>query len=185
MLDKDGWKLGADGVRAKNGVALTLRYGIYSGAPDVDESIELLRQNWQAIGVDLSVKHYSLSNFFALAKDGGILYDPSKWDVTSFAWRNDAIGDYSSAYGCHYPPDAQDFPHWCNQKAHAAIDALYTHYDQAQRNADVRRFVEPFVADVPVIVVNQRVNLYALNSDVKNFHPNSITPFDNFMDVDI
>ena len=185
MLDKDGWKVGPDGVRTKNGVALNLRYAIYSGAPDVDDAIELLRQNWQQIGVAITVKHYPLSMFFAMAKDGGIVYDQAKWDITSFAWKNDALGDYSGTYGCDFPPNGSDVTHWCNREALAAMNAFPSHYDQRQRNADVKQFVEQFVEDVPVIVVNQRVNVYALNSDVKRFDPNAITPFDNFMDVDI
>lgn len=33
LLDQDGWKRGADGIRAKNGIRLFLRYGIYAGSP--------------------------------------------------------------------------------------------------------------------------------------------------------
>lgn len=35
------------------------------------------------------------------------------------------------------------------------------------------------------IVSSLRVDLFAYNRDLKNYHPNTITPFDNMMDVDI
>jgi peptide/nickel transport system substrate-binding protein len=185
MLDKDGWKMGPGGIREKNGVKLDFRYAIYAGTPDVDDAIELLRQDWKKIGVAISVKHYPIAMFFAPLQEGGIVYDVKKWDVTSFAWLNEAIGDYSPAYGCNPPPIGQDDPHWCDPKAEAAVKALYGHYSQAERNKDVKIFVDRFYKDVPVIVTDQRYDVYAYNTDLKNFDPNSITPFDNFMNVDI
>ncbi len=60
MLDKDGWKRGPDGIRAKNGVKLSLDFASTTGSPDVDTQIELIRQGWAQIGVGLSVKRYPL-----------------------------------------------------------------------------------------------------------------------------
>ena len=185
MLDADGWKMGPDGVRAKNGVRLSFRFAAIAGLQDVDNGLELLRQNLKAIGVDINIQHYSTAMYFAPLQEGGIVYG-DKWDLTGFAWQNEAIGDYSQIYGCSgFPPKGQNDPHWCNAKADAAMTALYSHYDQEQRNEDVKTFVKEFVAEVPVIVQAQREDIYAVNKDLKNFSPNSITPFDNFMDVDI
>jgi hypothetical protein len=66
----------------------------------------------------------------------------------------------------------------------AAMRALYGHYSQAERNVVVKIVIDRFDKDVPVIVRNQRVDFYAVNSDLRGFNPNSITPFDNFMNVD-
>ncbi len=122
---------------------------------------------------------------FAPLQQGGIVYG-NKWDLISFAWQNEAIGDFSQIYGCDaFPPNGQNDPRWCSQKAQAAMNALYTHYEQPARNEDVKQFVNEFYNDTPAIVIDQRVDLYAVNKDLKNFNPNAITPFDNFMDVDI
>lgn len=186
MLDKDGWVRGADGVRAKNGVRLSLDVATNTGSPDVDNMIELIRANWQKLGVSLSVKHYPIALMFSPPSQGGIVYSADKWDVVFFAWQNEAIGDYSQIYGCDaFPPNGQNVPRWCNAKAEAAMTSLYGHYEQAQRNEDVKDFVHEFVQDVPVIVTSEREDMYAHNTDLKNFHPNGVTPFDNFMDVDI
>ena len=42
-----------------------------------------------------------------------------------------------------------------------------------------------FVKDAPSIVSFLRVDLFAYNKDLKNYRPNTITPFDNMMGVDI
>ncbi len=186
LLDQAGWKRGPDGIREKNGKKLILRYAAVSGLSDVDDEIELERADWQKIGVALDVHHYPTAMFFAPVQMGGIVYDSHKWDIIGFAWENDAIGDYSQIYACNaFPPAGQNDPRWCNPKAQAAMDDFYTKYSSQGRQRDVATFVHAFAKDVPVMVTAQRVDVYLANKDLKNFHPNAITPFDNMMNVDI
>lgn len=185
LLDQDGWTRGPDGVRQKNGVRLVLDFATSAGTPDVDQQIELIRETWKAIGVTINVRHYATNLMFAPTASGGIIYS-GKWDVVIFAWANEAIGDYSPIYGCQsFPPNGQNNLRWCDPKAQAAIMALFGHYQQPDRNKDVLALQEALTTDVPTIVTALREDVYSYNSDLKNFHPNSITPFDNFMDVDI
>jgi peptide/nickel transport system substrate-binding protein len=185
LLDKAGWKRGAGGIRSKNGVTLNLDLATSQGTADVDEQIEMIRIWWKQIGVGINVQHYPSQLMFAPAQQGGVVYS-NKWDVIFFAWGVDAIGDASSIYGCNaFPPNGQNDLRWCNPKAKAAMAALFTHFDQAQRNQDVRGLFEAFDTDVPSIVSTLREDIYAKNTDLKNFHPNGVSPFDNMMDVDI
>lgn len=185
LLDKNGWVRGVNGVRSKNGVSLNLDLASSAGTPDVDEEIELMRQWFKDIGMTLNVRRYQAPQMFAPVQDGGVIYG-NKWDIVFFAWLNDAIGDYSSEYGCQsFPPNGQNDLRWCNRRAQAAMDALFTHFDQARRNRDVLTVQQEFVKDVPSIVMALREDIIAQNKDLKNFHPNNITPFDNMLDVDI
>ena len=185
MLDQDGWKRGPDGIREKGGVRLVLDWATTAGSQDADEQIELIRADWKQVGVDINLRHYPPALMFAPNSQGGVVYG-NKWDVISFGWSNDAIGDYSTPYGCQsFPPNGQNGARWCNPKAQAAMDALYTHYDQEQRNRDVAQIVDQMYKDVPFIILKTREELYAYNKDLKNFHPNNVSPFDNMMDVDI
>jgi peptide/nickel transport system substrate-binding protein len=185
LLDHDGWVRGPDGIRARNGVRLSLDFATNSGSPDTDERIELIRSWWKQIGVDISVRHYPAALMFAPLQQGGIVYS-KKWDVIIFAWFNDAIGDYTPIYDCRaFPPNGQNDIRWCNPAAQAAMTALYGHYQQPQRNGDVVIVQREFVKDVPSIVTGIAEDIYAYDGDLKNFHPNAITPFDNMMDVDI
>ena len=65
------------------------------------------------------------------------------------------------------------------------MEALFGHYEQSQRNADLKIMMQEFVKDVPSIVSFLRVDMFAYNKDLKGYQPNNITPFDNMMDVDI
>ena len=185
ILDQAGWQRGPDGVRAKNGVRLSLDLATSTGSPDTDEIIELLRGWWKQVGVQISVHHYVASMLFAPYADGGIVYN-GKWDVILFAWGLDPIGDLSNLYACdQIPPLGQNDLHWCNPKANTAMHALYAHYDQPQRNADDATVMEELDTDVPMIVENGREDVFVVNKDLKNFDFNAASQFDDFMNVDI
>ncbi|HXO16547.1 MAG TPA: peptide ABC transporter substrate-binding protein [Candidatus Dormibacteraeota bacterium] len=185
LLDQAGWTRGADGIRQKNGMQLSLTFATSAGSPDTDERIELIRSWWKQIGADITVRHYPPALMFAPLPQGGIVYS-NKWDVIIFQWVNDAIGDYSPIYDCKaFPPNGQNDLRWCNPRAQAAMTALYGHYGQVERNNDVLTVQTEFVKDAPSIVTGLAEDIYGYNKDLKNFHPNSVTPFDNMMNVDI
>jgi peptide/nickel transport system substrate-binding protein len=185
LLDRDGWVRGPGGVRQKNGLRLSLDVATAAGTPDTDEMIELIRSTWKQIGVEITVRHYPPNLMFAPLQQGGIVYS-TKYDVIIFAWTSDAIGDMSSEYSCRsFPPNGQNNLRWCNPRAEAAMTALFSHYEQPQRNADVLIVEQELVKDVPTIVTSLREDIYAYNKDLKNFHPNALMPFDNMMNVDI
>ncbi|HEY5094132.1 MAG TPA: ABC transporter substrate-binding protein, partial [Candidatus Eremiobacteraceae bacterium] len=185
LLDRAGWTRGAGGIRAKDGIKLNLNVAVPGGRPDLDQQIELLRNDWNRIGVGIKVQHYPPSLLFAAMQQGGVIYG-NKWDVITFAWAADPIGDYSPLYGCEsFPPAGQNILHWCNHTAQGAMEALLGHYEPSQRNADLKVLMQQFVYDVPSIVSYLRVDMFAYNKDLKNYHPNNLTPFDNMMNVDI
>ena len=103
LLDQDGWKRGADGIREKGGLRLVFDFGAIVGSQDVDKQLELMRANWKKIGADIDVHHYASALFFAPLQMGGLVYS-NKWDMIAFAWTNDAIGDYSPIYGVSIHP---------------------------------------------------------------------------------
>ncbi|HTZ53534.1 MAG TPA: peptide ABC transporter substrate-binding protein [Candidatus Acidoferrum sp.] len=185
LLDADGWKRGSDGIRAKNGMKLNLNFAAIAGAVNVDHEIEYLRSTWKQIGVGIDVHHYPNPMFFGAYADGGILYS-GKWDVTLYNWIDDPIGDFSYLYACNQiPPNGQNVIHWCNPQADAATRAVFSHYDQAQRNADDAVIFKALAHDRPQITILGVEEGYIYNKDLKNFHPNDVSPFDDFMNVDI
>jgi peptide/nickel transport system substrate-binding protein len=185
LLDRAGWMRGADGIRAKNGVRLDLNLATRSGTPEIDEQLELVRRDWKRIGVSLDVHRYPPALMFAPPQSGGVVSGDT-WDVITFAWAADPLGDYAAIYGCDaFPPAGQNDLRWCNRTAQSAMDAFAGHYEPSQRSADVKAVMREFVKDVPSIVSFLRVDLFAYNRDLENYHPNNLTPFDNMMNVDI
>jgi peptide/nickel transport system substrate-binding protein len=185
VLDAAGWKRGADGIRSKNGLRLSLDFATSSGTPDNDTEIELIRGWWKQLGAEITVKHYLSSLFFALASNGGIIYG-GKFDVVMFAWGGDPNQDLSNLYACYrFPPNGQNDLRYCNPAVSAEIDRGKVEYDRAKRVAGMAFAQRQIASDVPTIVLDTRKQIYAYNDDIKGWQPNPVAPFDDFLGVDI
>jgi peptide/nickel transport system substrate-binding protein len=177
LLDSGGWVRGADGIRAKGGVRLSLDFATSTGGPDIDTQIELIRGWWKQLGVEVVVRHYLSSLFFAPLSDGGIIYG-GKFDVVVFAWGGDPVQDLYNLYGCNsFPPNGQNDPRYCNTTVTAEMAKNRLEYNPSARVAATK--------DVPIIVLDTRKDISAYNDDLKHWNPSSIGPFDDMMNVDI
>jgi peptide/nickel transport system substrate-binding protein len=185
ILDAAGWKRGPDGIRSKNGLRLSLTLASSVGNPDTDTEIELIRGWWKQLGVDFIVKRYLASQFFATIANGGIIYG-GKFDVVVFGWGADPNEDMSNLYACYrFPPNGQNDPHWCNEQATANMDRAKESYDPAVRAPLIAAVQRAVYSDVPTVILDVRKQLAAYNEDLKGWHPNSVSPFDNMLNVDI
>jgi len=183
VLDDAGWVRGPDGVRAKNGVRLDLDVATIAGNQDVDARIEQLRSDWQQIGVKVTPKHYNSALFFQVT--GGILYG-GKWDVTTFAWQLTPDGDLNTTNSCtNFPPNGQNVTRLCDPRLEKWLQLQKVTYSEAARKPIVTNAVKQIIADVPYEVLYVSEDVHAYNSDLKNWHPNNTTPFDDFLNVDI
>jgi peptide/nickel transport system substrate-binding protein len=185
LLDDAGWKPGAGGVRVKNGHALNFTFASSTGTPDADSILELIRANWQKIGVAFTVRRYPSPLLFAPYAQGGIIYG-GKWDMVFFQWGGSPVGDLSNLYACdQIPPKGQNDPRYCNRAVTAAMDKFKGEYDEGKRNVYASEIQHGIAKDVPVIVTSVAEDIFAYNSDLTGFHPNALTAFDDFMNVDI
>jgi peptide/nickel transport system substrate-binding protein len=185
LLDAAGWRRGADGVRAKNGVRLALTWVTTSGTPDVDQLIENVRSTWQQLGITFTVRRYQPALFFAPFQSGGIVFG-GKYDVTSFAWGQTPDGDYAPTSGCgQIPPGGENNTRFCDPRTEALLRRAKAAYDEDERKPVLRELALRTSDLVPYYVIYIREDIHGYNKDLQNWHPNSSTPFDDFMNVDI
>ena len=185
LLDSDGWVRGADGIRAKGGLRLSLNFATATGSPDTDTQIELIRSWWKQLGVDVEVHHYLSSLLFAPLSDGGIIYG-GKFDIVVFAWGGDPVQDLYNLYACDkFPPNGQNDPRYCDPALTAEMARIRVDYDPNARVAGMKTIQERIVRDAPFIVLDTRKDIAAYNDDLKDWHPSSIGPFDDMLNVDI
>jgi peptide/nickel transport system substrate-binding protein len=185
VLDAAGWKRGPDGVRVKDGVRLSIEFASSSGTPDVDTQIELIRSSWQQIGVEMTVKHYPSSLLFAPPEQGGVVLG-GKFDAIAFSWGSGPVDDLATGFACDAaPPNGQNDMHYCNHELDPIMADFDLQFDKDRQNADLSEAARMIANDAPTIVTTSREDIFAFNKDLKNFHPNNVTPFDDMMNVDI
>ena len=185
MLDADGWKRGADGVREKEGKRLEFRFVSSTGTPDTDEQIELIRVGWQQIGVSINVQRFISSQLFGARSEGGIL-NSGKFDIANYAFGGDPLGDVTFLYECAMkPPNGQNYTGYCNKEVDRRLEDWKTHYSFAGRQADIDKVMEILAHDNPVLTLGIRSDIFAYNADLKGYAPNAVSKFDDIADVDI
>ncbi|HVA36158.1 MAG TPA: peptide ABC transporter substrate-binding protein [Candidatus Dormibacteraeota bacterium] len=177
LLEADGWKMGSDGVRHKDGRALRLTISGAAESAVGGQEETLIQADLKAIGVALTVKNYPTPVFFE--NDANGIIQGGKYDLALFSWSAAADPDDSAIYSCAYfSPHGQNNMHWCNKRATAAMDDALRTLDRARRKTDYRIVQEEMLKDVPTIILYFSRSVYAYNSDLRGFSPSPvISPF--------
>ena len=182
LLEQAGWKVGADGVRQKDGHELRLEFAMGPPQASQDAAVELLRGWWQDIGIAIDVKHYDAKLLFA--PDG--IINKGKYDITTFSWQ---LGPFDSLYplfGCDtFAPIGQNTTHYCNPEADKLMRAIDRTYNASEQRKLEGQVIDIVLRDVPLFVTGIRENIWVANADLKGFHPGPATSFNDMLNVDI
>jgi peptide/nickel transport system substrate-binding protein len=173
LLDADGWKVGPDGIRTKNGQRLEFTLSTQTESNVGKASEAVLQRQWREIGAQADVKNYPTSQFFDNSTNGTL--QGGHYDVASFAWFAAADPDDSPIYSAdNFAPHGQNALFWNNRTATDAMnDALKT-VDQARRKRDYTIVQQQLALDVPTIILYFRRDPYVYNSDLKGFTPSPV-----------
>lgn len=173
ILDADGWKMGPDGVRVKNGQRLEFTMSTQTESVSGKANETILQRAWRDIGVQADVKNYPTSQFFDNSTKG--ILQGGHYDVALFAWLAAADPDDSAIYsGDNLAPHGQNAMYWNNRAATDAMnDALKT-IDEPRRKRDYVIVQQQLALDVPSIILYFNRIPYVYNTDLKGFDPSPV-----------
>ncbi len=177
MLDADGWRVGRDGIRVKNGQRLAFNYSTYSESNTNKEIEQFVQREWHDAGAEVSVKNYPSSLFFDNTVKGTI--QGGHYDVAGFAWGGAADPDDSAIYSGHnLAPKGQNGLFWNDAIATKAMDDELSTVDPKRRKKDFIIEQQRFASQVPSMVLFYRLEPEIYNTDLKGYHPSPvISPF--------
>ncbi len=185
LLDSAGWHPGADGIRTRGGERLTLEAVFPVGAAELDETIEFVRAELRAVGIEVESKRYAPNIFRALLQNDGILYG-GKYDFAVYPRTLEAVSDVNGLYGCKsIPPNGENATRYCNPQVDRSLSEIEASYDPATRRRLFAKVQNRIIADAPTIVLFVWKGGYAWNRRVTGFDPPLLTPFDDMMNVDV
>ncbi|MGZ3495976.1 MAG: ABC transporter substrate-binding protein [Vulcanimicrobiaceae bacterium] len=173
ILEADGWKAGADGIREKNGQRLQFNLSTQTEATMGKAIQTVLQREWHDVGVQADVKNYETAEMFANGNAG--VLEGGHYDVATYAWVAASDPDVSPLYSAdNFAPRGQNSLFWDNAKATAAMnDALKT-IDQGRRKADYAIVQQELSKDVPTIVISFRKEPYVYTTDLQGFNPSGV-----------
>jgi peptide/nickel transport system substrate-binding protein len=158
LLDQAGWARGADGVREKNGVRLHLLFQTTIN-PIRQKTQDIVKQNWEQIGVETEVKSVDAGVFFSSdagnPDTAGHFYadvemltnasdqpEPTNW---FHDWTTDAIAQKSNGWRLN------NYERWSNADYDATWQQLKAETDPAKRQALAIKLNDTLVQQVVVV----------------------------------
>jgi peptide/nickel transport system substrate-binding protein len=186
LLDADGWKRSADGMRSKNGAPLAIDLAIPAGYAPSASLANVVHDDWGRLGVAVTIHTWADAQFFAPVSAGGIIQS-GKFDVANYSI---GVGPIYSAINGYYdcagiPPNGFNVPRYCN-RAVDALDDRYLHsFDPAERHALAARFQRIISDDFVGIVLYERNFLAAYDARITGYHPNAYSFWGDPLDLNI
>lgn len=179
LLAADGWRVGPDGTRVKDGRRLEFNLSTQTEATMGKAIQEVVQREWHDVGVQADVKNYPTAEMFANGADSVLL--GGHYDAAIFGWFGSADPDLDPLYSAdNLAPRGQNSLFWVNPLATKALENGLTTIDQRRRKADYVIFQQQLALDVPTIIIGFRKLPYAYNTDLQGFDPSPvISPFWN------
>jgi peptide/nickel transport system substrate-binding protein len=174
LLDEAGWKMGSDGIRHRNGVALAFEMALRSEtATDRDRGV-LIAAMLHDAGFDVHLKAYNTSMLYATFAQNGIL-SSGHFQAALTDWYAGVDPDDSTQLMCDQrPPNGWNWSRYCNPQMDAFQRVALTHYDRATRKAAYSKIEHLLARDTPFVYLWWLRQIEAINDDLKNFRPNGI-----------
>lgn len=170
LLDEAGWKMGADGIRTKNGQRLSLPFMTTAGNKIRETVQTYLQNNWKAVGVEVIIKNEPARVFF-----GETMKKRNYGGLGMYAWQSAPESDLKGSFHSSQIPSAkngysgQNQMAWKNQKVDETVEKMETEFDLKKRIALAHQFLKAYTDDVPVIPLYYRADIAVSPVSLKNF----------------
>lgn len=175
LLDSAGWKLGAGGIRTKDGQPLSFVLVFQRGFPTYRIVGVEVQSALKAVGIDVALKQIDPAVLYATEAAGGILTS-GKFDLVLYPWIAGADPDDSQQWTCAYiPPNGNDITHFCNREMESAEATALRHFDPATRKAAYAKTQAVLAQNMPADFLYYFKRLYVINPRLKNFAPNGVS----------
>ena len=183
ILEKAGWKKNSNGIyelKSKTKTE-TLAFSISTGdAPELKKAAELLRQQWQALGADVTVKIFEMNDL------NQSIIRPRKYDSLLFG---EVVGRELDLYAFWHSSQRNDpglnIAMYTNAKADKFLEDARATSDETVRIDTYQKLEKEIFTDTPAVFMYSPDFIYVLPSSLKGFSLGKIvTPSDRFADVE-
>ncbi len=167
LLDADGWKMGAGGIRTKNGVPLRLQYIDYAGSASAASMDAQIMQMLRAVGIDTAYKTYATSLYFQPASAGGP-YRGGQFDLAEAGFLAGPDPQNLTLYSCATRiPNGNNGANYCSPQMERLQAASQRAYDPAERERIVTQIEDLAVHDAVYVALYHTPHRFIINPALK------------------
>jgi peptide/nickel transport system substrate-binding protein len=180
ILDDGGWKLGENGVRAKNGTVLEISL-FTTEWDELQKTAELIASQWGQVGAKINVNVLSISdiqqNYIRPREYDALLFgqvlgsDPDPYSFWDSSQKKDP-GLNLSLFG--------------DSKADSLIAAGRVEFDSEKRAAIYKEFQQILAKEIPAVFLYSPDYIYPVNKKVQGVGMESlVSPAKRFSDINL
>ena len=174
LLRQAGFTFGSDGLARKGGQPLSFDLSTNSSNATRRLVETQLQSMLRAAGIDVVIKNYPGSTFFATYGQGGVMAT-GHYDLAISGWIAGSDPDDHSLYLCNaVPPNGTNYDRYCSPEMDTAQRAALASYVEPQRRLAYRTIQALIARDVPEIVIWYARFPQATNPDFRGFAPNPV-----------
>jgi peptide/nickel transport system substrate-binding protein len=173
LLEDNGWKAGADGVREKNGQRLEFQYSTTANNQWRAQDQQINQENFKKIGIKVNLTNYPASTFFGdflrsgkYTQGSAVAYDMAEW-ASSYSYDpNDASGFRCDQFG------QSNLNFWCDKtQLESLLDQQLATADPAKRQAIFDKIHALLIEEAPVVTEFAPHDLAAAKKTARNYNP--------------
>jgi len=166
LLQQDGWIMGSDGYRHKNGQILELRYSTTANNQWRSEDEQIIQSDLKQIGIKIDIKNYPADTFF------GTVLPQGNFDLAEYENSLGYDPDDKVNVGCHYtPPQGFNVGHYCNPQVDALLTQSEANPDPAVRAPLLKQEQQIILNDAAIIYLYSPPDLAEYRATVHNYMP--------------
>ncbi len=186
LLAKDGWKKGDDGFLQKTSTdkkkktTAELAFTISTGnAPELAQAAELIKDELQAIGMNVDVKTYEIGNL------NQAVIRPRKYDTLLFG---EVVNHESDLFAFWHSSQRKDpglnVAIYTNANVDKLLEDAFVTADSAVRDQKYAQFESIIQKDMPAVFLYSPSFIYVVSKNLKDLNLGNITsPSDRFLDA--
>ena len=168
LLDAAGWKVGADGVREKDGRKLDILFIIQAGTPGDAIIGNTVTQYLRAVNVRTSLKQFNITQFVAPASDGGPVYG-GKFQMALYPFVNGDDPDTTDQFACaNVPPKGYNKSRICDARLDGLLTEGKTTFDVGKRKAIYSKLQSILRDEMPLMLIYRRREMDVFTDRLQN-----------------
>jgi len=178
ILEKDGWKLGEDGIRVKDGKRLS--FSLSTGdALELQRSSEIIKDDLTKIGIDVEVKVFEIGNL------NQSIIRPREYEALFFG---QVIMNKSDIFAFWHSGQRNDpglnISSYTNSRVDGFLERLLNTSNRDSELEYLKGIEKEITNDMPAIFVYSPSFIYATNRKIKKLEIGNMSlPSDRFMDI--
>lgn len=178
ILEDNGWKMGDNGIRSKDGTDLKISL-VTTDWEELMKTADVIESQWKKVGAEVSVSGYSISdiqqNYIRPREYEALLFgqvlgsDPDPYSFWHSSQKKDP-GLNLSLFG--------------DSSTDQLIEAARTEFDTQKRAEDYAKFQEKLTEEIPAIFLYTPSYIYPMNKQVRGMEvKNLVSPSKRFSNI--